>query len=324
MKILTNLAFGQSRVWREATESICRGGESPDELGAWRQAWRLLRRRKGADAVVTMGARASLAYGALCAALGVESRQVMMEYFLDAPRPQSLRWRLKTALYRTVARRALGILTNSRGEVESTVRRFGLEAGRVRYVPMYSTVEPGERGEARGYVLSAGRTLRDNATLLEAARRFRWPLVWVAGRGDAAGEALPDNVRMMREIPLEEHLRLMEGANAVVVPLLPAERSTGQVVVLEAMAMGKPVVATRLAGTTDLLEDGRTGILTEPGDAAGLAAAVERVMRDVEYARKLGRAALEEIRRWGLPDCRGKAMLEATEALVRLDAEGRT
>ena len=322
MRVVSNLAFGESGVWSGAVESVCGAGESPDELGAWRQAWRLWRRRKGADAVVTMGARASLAYGVLCAALGAESRQVMMEYFLDAPRPRSPRWRLKTALYRWVARRALGILTNSRGEVGSTVRRFGLDAGRVRYVPMYSTVAPGERGEGRGYVLSAGRTLRDNATLLEAARRFRWPLVWVAGRGDAAGGALPENVRMMREIPLEEHLRLMEGANAVVVPLLPAERSTGQVVVLEAMAMGKPVVATRLAGTEDLIEDGRTGLLVEAGNAAALAAAVDRVMGDAEYARKLGRAALEEIRRWGLPDCRGKAMLEAVEALVRLDAEG--
>lgn len=324
MRILTNLAFVQSRVWSEAAESICRDGESPDEMGAVRQAWRLWRRRKGADAVVTMGARASLAYGLACAALGVESRQVMMEYFLDRARPESARWRLKTALYRLVARRALGILTNSRGEVESTMRRFGLEAGKVRYVPMYSTVEPGDRGPGEGYALSAGRTLRDNATLLEAARRLSCKLVWVTGRDDAVPGDLPANVEWRQEIPLEEHLRLMAGASAVVVPLLPAERSTGQVVVLEAMAMGKPVVATRLAGTVDLIDDGRTGILTEPDDAAGLAAAVEHVMTDGELARKLGLAALEEIRRWGLPDCRGRAMLEAVEALARRGAEGRS
>ena len=321
MRILTNLAFGESGVWSGATESICGAGESPDGMGAWRQAWRLLRRRRGADAAVTMGARASLAYGLLCAALGMESRQVMMEYFLDRARPESVRWRLKTALYRLVARRALGILTNSRGEVESTMRRFGLEAGKVRYVPMYSTVAPGDRGAGEGYALSAGRTLRDNATLLEAARRLSCKLVWVTGREDEAPGDLPENVEWRREIPLEEHLRLMAGANAVVVPLLPAERSTGQVVVLEAMAMGKPVVATRLAGTVDLIEDGRTGLLTEAGDAEGLAAAVERVMRDGAFARRLGLAALEEIRRWGLSDCRGRAMLEAVEALVRRGAE---
>ena len=84
--MLTNQAFWQSRVWRESTESICREGESPDELGAWEQARRLWKARKGARAVVTMGPRASLAYGVMCGAAGVESRQVLCEVFLSEGR----------------------------------------------------------------------------------------------------------------------------------------------------------------------------------------------------------------------------------------------
>ena len=155
--------------------------------------------------MVTMGARASLTYGLLCAATGVASRQVMMEYFLDIPRPKSWRWRFKHALYRIVARRALGILVNSKGEIASTTSRFGLEREKVLFVPMYSTIEKPECVEENdGIVVSVGRTLRDNETLLAAARRFRAPLVLVVGKHDRLAQALPPNVELLREIPLED------------------------------------------------------------------------------------------------------------------------
>ncbi len=317
MKILTNLAFVQSRVWSAAAESICADGESPDDMGALRQAWRLWRRRKGADAVVTMGARASLAYGLLCAATGVASRQVMMEYFLDIPRPRSWRWRFKHALYRIVARQALGILVNSTGEIASTAARFGLDRKKILYVPMYSTIEPPECVEGNdGGVLSVGRTLRDNATLLAAARRFRAPLVLVVGRDDKLPEPLPPNVELLREIPLEDTHRRMRRAAVVVIPLLPAERSTGQVVVLEAMALGKPVVATELAGTVDLVDSGVDGLLVPAGDAEALASAVNRLLETPDEARALGRAAYRRILATGSADHRGRAMLAAIAALA--------
>ena len=316
MKILTNLAFVQSRVWSEATDSICGVVESPDEMGAVRQAWRLWRRRKGADAVVTMGARASLAYGLLCAATGVASRQVMMEYFLDIPRPRSWRWRFKHALYRIVARRALGILVNSKGEIASTASRFSLPREKVLFVPMYSTIEPPECiDENDGIVVSIGRTLRDNETLLAAARRFLAPLVLVVGKADKLPEPLPPNVELLREIPLEEAQRLMRKAAVVAVPLLPAERSTGQVVVLEAMALGKPVVATELAGTVDLITDGTDGLLVPAGDIEAFAKAVNRLLDNPTEARALGRAAYRRILSTGSADHRGRALLDAVAAL---------
>ena len=314
--ILTNMAFRQSRTWVDATTSICRGDETPDDLCPLRQAWRLLKLRKNFDVVVTMGPRPSLAYGLLCAALRMPAKQVLTETFLDAPRPASAAWRLKTALFRTVARRDLGLLTNSSGEVELIARRFGIPASKLRFVPMHTTIaEPQAVAENDGSVLSIGRTLRDLDALVAAARRVAAPFVVVAGAADRLPEPLPSNVRVLRDVPLAEGHALMRRAAIVVIPLRPAERSTGQVVLFEAMALGKPVVATRVVGTADYVRDGENGLLVEPGDAAALAQAIERLRQDPALARRLAAAALDDCRTHWLPDGHAQAKLAAIREL---------
>ncbi|HEX2484039.1 MAG TPA: glycosyltransferase family 4 protein [Myxococcota bacterium] len=66
-------------------------------------------------------------------------------------------------------------------------------------------------------------------------------------------------------------------------------------VILEAMASGLPVVSTRLAGVPELVEDGMTGLLAEPGDPASLADALERALRDRELRRSFGEAGRKRL-----------------------------
>jgi glycosyltransferase involved in cell wall biosynthesis len=314
--ILTNLAFHQSRVWSESVATICREGETPDVLGAFRQAFRLLRLRPRFDAVVTMGPRPSLAYGLLCGLLRLPSKQILTEVFLDPPRTASCSWRVKTALFRWIARRSLGVLTNSSAEVDFLARRFGLPADKLRFVPMYTTIEHPERSIPNdGYILSIGRTLRDLDTLLQAASRFDAPLVLVIGKQDVLPCAPPSNVRVFRDISLEEGHALLSRAALVAIPLLPAERSTGQVVLFEAMAMGKPVVATRVAGTTDYIRDGENGLLVDPEDAPALATAVNRIAGDPLLAERLAAVALAECKTHLSPDSHAVRKLDAIRSL---------
>lgn len=295
--ILTNMAFRQSRTWREATATICRETESPDDLGALRQAFRLLKLRGSADAVVTMGPRPCLAYGLLCALLGLPSKQILTEVFLDEARPSVPAWRIKTFLFRIIARRALGLLTNSSAEVGFIARRFGIPESKLRFVPMYTTLDRPERAaHNEGYVFAIGRSGRDWETLLRAAPQFAAPLRLVAGSGDRLPGPIPPGVQVSRDLSLEEGRELMRRAAVVVVPLLPAERSTGQVVLFEAMAMGKPVVATRATGTVDYVRDGENGWLVEPGEASALADAVNRLLRDPALAQRLAEAAWADCR----------------------------
>jgi glycosyltransferase involved in cell wall biosynthesis len=67
-------------------------------------------------------------------------------------------------------------------------------------------------------------------------------------------------------------------------------------VLIEALACGLPVVTTRLSGIPELVIDGVTGVLAEPGDPDALAAALERVLDDPDAARRwaeAGRARVE-------------------------------
>lgn len=64
--------------------------------------------------------------------------------------------------------------------------------------------------------------------------------------------------------------------------------------ILEAMACGRPVVASRVGGMPEMIADGRTGLLFEAGDLAGLAAALRHVLDDPAFAARLGAAAREE------------------------------
>ncbi len=73
--------------------------------------------------------------------------------------------------------------------------------------------------------------------------------------------------------------------------------------VLEAMAAGVPVVATRVGGIPELLTDGVDGLLVDPGDPRALAAAISRLAGDEALRVRLGAAARERARRFSWDAC---------------------
>src|SRR5581483_6250386 len=71
----------------------------------------------------------------------------------------------------------------------------------------------------------------------------------------------------------------------------PSRREGYGVAAREAMAYGRPVVASAVGGLADAVEDGVTGLLVPPGDPAALRAALERLLGDAALRARLGEAA---------------------------------
>ena len=83
---------------------------------------------------------------------------------------------------------------------------------------------------------------------------------------------------------------------ALDVAVLPSYREAQGVSLLEAMALARPIVASRVGGIPEFVEDGVTGLLVEPRDPTALARAVVRLLRDRSLATALGRSARELVR----------------------------
>ena len=85
---------------------------------------------------------------------------------------------------------------------------------------------------------------------------------------------------------------------------------------LEAMASGTPVVASRLGGLPELVVDGETGYLVEPGDVAALRARLALVLGDPAAAHRLGEAArARAVERFTWDAC-ARRCLAVYEALI--------
>jgi glycosyltransferase involved in cell wall biosynthesis len=84
--------------------------------------------------------------------------------------------------------------------------------------------------------------------------------------------------------------------NAMDIFVLPSYSEGLSLALLEAMAAGKPVIATAVGGTPEVVTDGDTGLLIPPRDAGALAAALTRLLSDPALARRLGANARAHVR----------------------------
>ncbi|HEY2292273.1 MAG TPA: glycosyltransferase, partial [Thermoanaerobaculia bacterium] len=92
--------------------------------------------------------------------------------------------------------------------------------------------------------------------------------------------------------------------------------------ILEAMAVGLPVVATRCGGPEEIVEDGVSGLLVPPRDPPALAAALRRVLGDAATARRLGAAAAARARVFSL-EAPARGMEEIYRELLAAPVERR-
>jgi len=115
------------------------------------------------------------------------------------------------------------------------------------------------------------------------------PLVIIGASRPDDLPRLPPNVILLRDWPHPLVLRAWQMSVIGLVPSVWPEPFP--TVTLEAMAAGRPVIASRVGGLPDQVVDGETGVLVPPGDPDALRRAIERLLADVALRERLGRAA---------------------------------
>ncbi len=86
------------------------------------------------------------------------------------------------------------------------------------------------------------------------------------------------------------------------VAVIPSRNESFPRVALEAMAAGVPLVASRVGGIPEQVEEGVTGLLVAPGDGEGLAGSIERLLADPGLRQEMGRAGKERAKRLFSPE----------------------
>ncbi|MFY9716647.1 MAG: glycosyltransferase family 4 protein [Thermoplasmata archaeon] len=167
--------------------------------------------------------------------------------------------------------------------------------------PAGSTVARDRWGIQGPFVLFVGR-LASNKGLLELADAFA-PLarrdatahLLIVGADGGMGARFDARVRELG-IASQVHRVGHVGSDADLSALyrearctvLPSEYEAFGLVLLESLSQGTPVIASRVGGIPEFIEDGKSGLLVPPGDRAGLAAAIERLWSDPATARRFG------------------------------------
>jgi glycosyltransferase involved in cell wall biosynthesis len=198
------------------------------------------------------------------------------------------------------------VVVFSANQVAILQTELRLPAGLVEAVPFGVTVAaaddsgpstPSAPSGPAGPVVAAGVDQgRDYPTFVEALGNLPTPVTIVTNTEQARALHTRGRVSVIGPLPRQAYLATLREAEIMVLPTHELAYPTGQTVLLESLALGKPCVVTRSAALDDYVSDGVDVLLVPAGDAAALREAVEQLQSDAELRHRLAVAA----RRTGL------------------------
>jgi glycosyltransferase involved in cell wall biosynthesis len=280
-------------------------------------AWLAFRDRGNADVIVTDGERSGIPLALLLRLVRSRVGHVTIGHRLTSRKKQVFLRILRAH------ERMDRIVVHSRHQHEYARTRLRVPTRRLALLPYQVDTEfwsPTDAAEER-LVVSAGLEHRDYPTLLRAARGLDARVVIGAAsnwsRHDFATTTTPPNVHI-GAFDYNALRDLYSRSAVVVVPLVDVDNQAGVTTILEAMAMGKPVIVSQSRGQTDVVEDrrgparglprprpvslarilaagrgldvGANGFYVPPGDPGALRRALDYLLEHPDERRRLGRA----------------------------------
>lgn len=247
-------------------------------------------------------------------------------------------WPMRAAS-RFALRAATRVLVNSEAVAETAIRDEGVRASRIRVIPnfvddvLFETATPSLRDEMRRELglrpdqpvvvcVANLRPVKNHRLLLEsvAAIRSAFPEVRLVlvGDGPSAGalERQAEEMRLTEQVMfLGQRSDAWRFHAAGDVSVLASVSEGFPNALVEAQALGVPVVATAVGGVVEAVLDQRTGLLIPEGDAAAMTGAILSLLRDPGRRRAMGLAAREATRKFSRESVMAR-MLELYQELM--------
>lgn len=203
---------------------------------------------------------------------------------------------LRQKLFAYITSRAAGIVTLGIEEKEKLEKRFPHLMGKIEFIPFgvdLNFFKPMDV-EQDGKVFAVGFDPdRDWKTFFEAVRNIKGPVVVATRPNRVSGLDIPSNVEIKQFTPRELAIEYAKSA-VIVVPLDTSKAindAMGCSTLFEAMASGKPLIATKTHTTASYVAEGENGLLVPEGDPQALKAAIEHLQGDKELRERLGQNA---------------------------------
>lgn len=193
----------------------------------------------------------------------------------------------------------------------------GLPAERIVVKPNFVDFEAPETGPRSGLLFVGRLSLEKGiATLSKAIAKSPSSHLTVVGNGPEAYRFNGlEHVTSLGSQPNESVRREMTRAQALIVPSIWYENFPRTIV--ESFACGTPVIASRIGSLACIVQDGKTGLLFEPGNADDLVAKIEWALRNPREMAEMGRRARQRFENEFSADVNYKKLIEIYDAAFR-------
>jgi glycosyltransferase involved in cell wall biosynthesis len=163
---------------------------------------------------------------------------------------------------------------------------------------------------------------RDWQTLFEAVAESDWAVEVIARPHFLAGLDIPTEVTVLPPVDRDRYLQRVNDAAAVLIITQDVAYPTGQTVMLEAMALGKPIIATQTAALGEYFDDGVDAVGTALADPDDLRSHISNLLDEPGRRARIGQAGGERVRERGDAQSMWSAiagLLDQTLAASRTD-----
>jgi glycosyltransferase involved in cell wall biosynthesis len=251
------------------------------------------RRRKDFDLVFTTSEGVGMPLALLLKLSGTNKKHLMIGHRLSPPK-KALLWKL-FGLHTHIST----VFVYAESQKTAVVNKLRTPPQKVVRIPFMADqrfFRPMPDISEKHQVSAVGLEWRDYPTLIKAAKNLQCEVKIAAGSlwskcdNEAERSELPPNV-IVRKYKYPDLRRLYAESKIVVVPLYQTDFQAGITSVLEAMAMGKPVIVTKTVGQTDTVVDGETGLYVSPGDTEDLRQKIQSLLENDAERKRIGENA---------------------------------